>query len=298
MQGIDYAVTDAVQDPATPYDDRASVPELLKEHATKIEKMKTALTSDPLYAADKHDDLWILRFLLSHKGKMKKALPAAKHTLLFRKKHNLDDRDIRFHAPHKCQEEDISFAGVPSLKRPWTTRCPDDTIVYAIPDKNRGVVGFIKFAKMKNDQTTLDALTDKDLAAAFIFISEWTFQWLDYVTRTSGRLTKSVRFLDFQGASLFSNQRNAIKRDGKIMDEMEDVYPQLLHAIFIHNAPSWIHTVWAVVRPIMPKRIIEKVDIVEPKTNEMEKKRIFKFLSVENMPVTIGGDNTVAPISW
>lgn len=46
---------------------------------------------------------------------------------------------------------------------------------------------------------------------------------------------------------------------------MEDVYPQLLHAIYICNAPSFIHTIWALVRPIMPKRVVSKIDIIEPK---------------------------------
>jgi hypothetical protein len=222
MEGIDTAVTDTVQDPVTPDDDRALVPELLQEHAAKIEELKKELISDPLYEADKHDELWILRFLLSHKQKTKRALKAAKHTLFFRKKHNLDERDIRFHLPHKAQDDDSPFSVTSSLKYAWTTRYPGDAIVYTIPDKNRGVVGFLKYGKFKNDSDTMKALSVGDCAAIYIYISEWTFQWLDYVTRTTGRLTKSVRFIDFRGASLFSVNRQAVKRDAAIMDEVRD----------------------------------------------------------------------------
>jgi hypothetical protein len=31
------------------------------------------------------------------------------------------------------------------------------------------------------------------------YMSEWSFQWLDYITRTTGLLTKSVRFVETEG---------------------------------------------------------------------------------------------------
>jgi hypothetical protein len=46
MTGIDTAVADTVQDPVTPDDDWASVPEILKEHAVKIKELKKELISD------------------------------------------------------------------------------------------------------------------------------------------------------------------------------------------------------------------------------------------------------------
>jgi hypothetical protein len=54
------------------------------------------LASDPLYEPNKHDDLWIVRFLLSHKQKVKAVTKAAQYTLQFRAKHQLDEVDIRY----------------------------------------------------------------------------------------------------------------------------------------------------------------------------------------------------------
>jgi hypothetical protein len=79
---------------------------------------------------------------------------------------------------------------------------------------------------------------------------------------------------------------------------MEDVYPQLLHAIYVTNAPHWIHAVWALFRPIMPKRIVEKIDIIEPRDNEKEQKRLLKFISLGNLPTMHGGSNATEPILW
>lgn len=79
---------------------------------------------------------------------------------------------------------------------------------------------------------------------------------------------------------------------------MEDVYPQLLQALLIYNAPSWIQSTWSIFRPIMPKRVVEKIDIINPKKNAKEKNRLLAFLSEEDMPVALGGNNTTSPRDW
>lgn len=303
LADLDQVIPDKVIDPSVKtaeHDTRASVPELLSKHASNIDLVRVGLQEDPLYEPTKHDDLWILRFLLSHKQKVKKATKAARHALEFRNKHKLDERDLRFIAPHtiKNGNDETPFAGSESLKRAWRIRYPTDCLTFTIPDQTRGVVGFLRLADFKRDKKTMKALTDEDLAAVFIYLSEWTFQWLDYVTRKTGRLTKSVRFLDFSGFSMFQVSRDASKRDSKVMGEMEDVYPQLLHAVFFYNQPSWIQAFWATFRPIMPSRLVEKVDMIEPKHNEKEAKRLFQFVSKEQLPVSLGGDNTVHPAEW
>ena len=63
---------------------------------------------------------------------------------------------------------------------------------------------------------------------------------------------------------------------------MEDIYPQLLDALLIYNAPTWIHSAWAIFRPIMPKRVLEKIDIIDPKKNQKEKQRLLLYLSEKN----------------
>jgi len=300
LADLDQVLPDKAIDPIDEYDIRESVPELLNEHSANIELVKEALKEDPLYEPFKHDELWILRFLLSHKQKVKKAIKAAKHALAFRKKHGLDEKDLRFIPPHAVPKgkDETPFAGCDSLKRAWNIRYPGDCITYAIPDKNRGVAGFLRFADFKHDKETMSLLSDEDLAAPFVYLSEWTFQWLDYVTRKTGRLTKSARFANFTGFSVWQVSRNATKRDGKIMGDMEDVYPQLLQSIYMYNTPHWVHALFATFRPLLPSRVVEKIDIVEPKDNEKEFKRLLRFVSKENLPVVLGGDNPVPPTEW
>ena len=118
MQGVDEAVADPIE-PVCPEDDRASVKALIEEHGEKIDKIRQGIVDDPLFDAQKHDDLWILRFWLSHK-KTKQAIAAAKTCLAFREKWKLDEKDIRDETPHKTTE--------PRSKEYWEVRCQGDGI--------------------------------------------------------------------------------------------------------------------------------------------------------------------------
>lgn len=300
LADLDQLIPDKAMDPVDEYDTRDSVPELLTEHASNIELVKEALKDDPLYVPSKHDDLWILRYLLSHKQKVKKATKAAKHALEFRNKHNLDAKDIRSVAPHKVQfgEDETPFGGSDSMKRSWKIRHGGDSLVCTLPDERRGVCAFMRFKGMRNDKGILKELSDEDAASTFMYVSEWSFQWVDYITRKTGRLTKSARFGDMDGFSIFGVSREVKKRDGKIMGDMEDVYPQLLQSVFVYNVPSLVHTIWVTFRPLLPSRVVEKVDFIEPKTNKKEVSRLLRFMSKEQLPVSLGGNNPVNPVEW
>ena len=179
--------------PVDEHDDRPSVKALIDEHHALIGQVESLLAADPLFEAAKHDQLWILRFLLSHKMDAKLALAAAKSTLAFRREHRLDEKDIRFHPVCKNHENEAV--------RKHQEFCADGSIKFVVPDTKRGVVGFLHFAGI--DQHSMVKHVDKSVwLPSLCYISEWSFQWVDYVTRTTGRLTKSVRLLDTRGFAM------------------------------------------------------------------------------------------------
>lgn len=287
MQGIEVAVADPI-DPVTPEDTRPSVKALITENRDKIDKIKAALVLDPLYDASKHDDLWILRFWLSHK-KSKKAISAAKHALEFRKQYDLDSKDIRHIPPQDSKE--------PQVAEYWEKRCRKFAILCFLPDKQRAPVMFIQMSKM--DPTSVKEISEEAWDRAFIYSSEWAFQNLDYITRTTGRLTRSVRFIELTGISLFThNDRASTQRDGKIMGKMEDVYPQLLETLYACNPPDWVHLLWVIARHVLPQRVLNKVDIIAPKKNEKERERLLKHISFKNLPDVYGGSNVKMLEPW
>lgn len=71
--------------------------DLILENSKSIDTIKEGLQKNLLYFPDKHDDLWILRFIFSCKKKVKLALKASKTVLQLRQDYKLDEIDIRQH---------------------------------------------------------------------------------------------------------------------------------------------------------------------------------------------------------
>jgi len=291
MKGVQVAVADPIP-PVNEHDKRPSVKELIEKHRSVIDQVKQELGQDPLYDDTKHDDLWILRFVLSHKKKKKAVIKAAKHTLQFRREHKLDEEDMRPYPPvggpdHPRKAANIRYAACNG----------DDFCLFCVPDPQLGVITVLELGSI--DQYKLvETLPEEDWLPSFLYLSEWCFQWLDYISRTTGRLTKNTR-LAHAGALRFSsisseNQR----RDGKVMAIMEDIYPQLLQGIFVCNAPVWIQIPWRLVRPFFPKRVVEKLDFIAPHKNKHELKRLLPHISIENLPTRFGGKNETWPVDF
>jgi hypothetical protein len=230
MKGVGVAIADPIP-LVNEYDDRVSAKARIDENRRIIDAVKMELEGDPLYNSSKHDDLWILRFLLSHKKNRKAAIKAAKATLVFRNKHKLDEEDLRsFPAGPECKSE--------ILKR-YLNYVPDGGIVFTVPDAKRGVIGFLGISSIDQHELVKN-VAKEDWLPSFCYTTEWSFQWVDYITRTTGLLTKSVRFIELKGFSISNLSQEMLKRDGEAMGIMEDCYPQLLQTNFICNPPLWI----------------------------------------------------------
>eukprot|EP00523_Entomoneis_sp_CCMP467_P022596 CAMPEP_0168857348 /NCGR_PEP_ID=MMETSP0727-20121128/15683_1 /TAXON_ID=265536 /ORGANISM="Amphiprora sp., Strain CCMP467" /LENGTH=330 /DNA_ID=CAMNT_0008911973 /DNA_START=39 /DNA_END=1029 /DNA_ORIENTATION=+ len=324
MKGIDVPVADAMP-LVSQHDDRPSAKELIAEHQEKIDKIKAGLmeAKDDEAAAlfdypNKHDDLWLLRFYLSHK-KTKPAIAAAKSALKFRQKYKLDELgDIRDIPPQAVKEGHV--------REYWKERCQDDAIVCCLPDKQLGPVMFLAFARF--DPKAADLLSEECWDFAFIYTSEWVYQWCDYITRTTGLFTRSVRFIDMKGITLSKlMDRKSSKRDGKKSRGAGDVVTPLVNPFTSVNKGK-VPTLFTEqvrslgVKPgkgqkhdgakllvgdapnlgLLPsyyaKRIMEKVDMITPQNNESEKMRLLRFVALENLPTEMGGTNSVPPMEW
>merc|ERR1712008_333227 len=104
---------------------------------------------------------------------------------------------------------------------------------------------------------------DDDAAFKFYMHSkEWLFQFNDEVTRRTGRLMKALKVVDLKGIKLRYVNRVYIKKDAKLNTKLQDFYPQSLGSVLIVNAPPIFDSVWSTVRPFFPKRMVEKVNVV------------------------------------
>ena len=283
-------VADPPMDPVNEHDVRPAVKDLIAKYRVSIDKVKTMLEPHPLFDySKKHDDLWILRFCLSHKNKPKGAAKAAGHTLEFRDKYQLDTQDIRFQAITKGATD------LPPALARYMEHCTDDGLQWALPNPQRGVVSILNCGGI-DQHALVKNVDEKDWLASFLHLSEWTFQWLDYVTRVTGRLTKSIRLFDIAEVKFSGFSRECNRRDGNTMAAMEDVYPQMLQTLFICRASPWVQVPWRIVRPLMPKRVVEKMDFINPDKKESERKRLLEYLDEDHLPVRFGGKYEPWPV--
>ena len=312
MKNCSCPIADATTAPDTyaTTDPRPLVEGLICEHRELIDEMVLSLSNNTNSSdnetsqspttvslfdhAHKHDDLWCLRFLLSHKKNLEKAIAAARTTLKFRYEYHLDEADLRESAPQHVQNTDHvkNFEG---FRRFMASGILSDngssSIVYTVPDPKRlGTVMYINIGSLDTHQ--LGEVAKEDWITALTYVNEWNYQWLDYLTRTTGRLTKSIRIVDVSTARLHQFDKICQRKYTDAIAVMEDCFPQAVQNIFVCFAPVWIQVPWRIIRPFMPVRVVEKLDFVDPIHDEKDKARMIEIIPKEHLAVQFGGTNT------
>ena len=209
---------------------RERVTDLIARHAAAIGGVKAAVSSDPLYNGERHDDLWLLRFVLSHKGNIKEATVAARHCLAYRKEHGLDSPSL-------------PVSGAPLLDVPEVikvrSKLKDPSAILAyVPDPDRGPFLIITPA-LVHTHAMVSEVSYEEFACEQRLTAEWLYRQCDAVTRRTGYLTKYVRMVNLDHLALGQMNRNFTKRIGEVQKTMDDVYPQLLGALLVCNPPSF-----------------------------------------------------------
>jgi hypothetical protein len=269
--------------PASEFDTRPSTRDLIHHHRHNIAQVKRNLEQRcQLYHPKRHDELWILRYLLSQKT-VKKAADCAKLFIEYRAERSLDTVDLRAHPPSSnC----VQHAGV----RTYFDCLEEDAMTFSLPDPDRGIVILAKLAGFHQSKL-IKAIPNDNEDWPFWYFMEWSFQVLDSITRKTGRLTKGIRLVDLQGYSLHQNDRHHVQRSTDNAKQVQDQYPQMLASVFLVNAPSWMNMAFRIFRPLLPKRFVEKFDIL-PKNST---KRLLAHLRLEHVPVRFGGTYELWP---
>jgi len=269
-----------VADPIQLEDDdaRPSIPQLIEKHRDAIDQVKEKLKTHPLFHFPKHDDLWILRFVLSHQKNVTKSAAAAQATLQYRHDRKLDLEDRRYWP--------IDYTKV---DMPYNSYVQDGFAQHAVPEPHKGVFAIVKFS-LCDMPGMVQHLSNEECLQAFVYTQEWIFQWLDFVSRKTGRLTKLFRVIDLEGMTLPQFHLKHFQRESQLLGTMEDYYPQLLHGLCVVNAGPWIQIPWNLLRPLMPKRVLTKVDFAQPKEKSKDREKLLRFIDRTYLPVDYGGE--------
>jgi len=269
-------------------DCRPKVCDLLEQHAAALSTMREKVCSDEQYDVRLHDDMWLLRFWLTHrdKGGVGNAVKAALATMHFRAEQGLDEHDIRAEWPDSEHARyGVFFA------------CHEaGAMLHTVPDPDRGVVSLI-MPRAFNFNKVIATISAEEQMALSRFYVEWAYQITDEVTRRTGRLTKVTRLVDMAGMKLGGFNREYTKRDAAGAKEVEDFYPQLLERVCLFSSPSWLQGIWRIIRSLFPKRMVDKMAVMPSPVTEAAKQGLLRDISLQNLPAKFGGECTDWPVS-
>ncbi|GFH50140.1 hypothetical protein CTEN210_06616 [Chaetoceros tenuissimus] len=281
-----------------PNDDRPYITDLLLQHQVEIDTVHEILTNnEPLFVQDsqspnpRYDNIWILRYILSHRT-IANASKAAQKTIQFRHTKRLNELgDIRHRAPSLRKDTKIQENQFPSVLAYNAYFASNYTIMHTLPDPNRGVMSYVKVNEL-NLKGIYETLPLETLQDSYLYCNETIFQIQDEITRRTNRLTKVLKIIDLQDMSLKGLKLNYMKKDAKASRLSQDYYPQLVGAVYLVNCPNFMQRVWNILKKLFPKRVVEKTNLFGKVITEKERKKYFeKFVKVDNLPVCFGGSD-------
>eukprot|EP00980_Cylindrotheca_fusiformis_P007587 scaffold1580_cov116-Cylindrotheca_fusiformis.AAC.22 len=300
----------SVDEDSKSHDKRPLIKDLLQKHRDAISSVRDAIIANEAGKAiyekgknsQRYDDIWILRYLLSHKGSVKSASRAALNTMLFREEKKMNELgDIR----HRLRNHGVPESGSTAHGEPlpgfekYDRYCHENAAFLTQPDKDRGLLIYCDAGQIDQNESA-KGLSEDDIKEYILHANEAIFQVLDDATRRTGRLTKQMNLVDMGNVSLMKMNYTYLKRGAASSKAFQDFYPQLLGTMFIANSPTWLSAVWSALRPFFPKRLVEKFDFLPPmskmKANKSKLKHILNYVSEENLPERYGGKNKEWPL--
>jgi CRAL/TRIO domain len=76
---------------------------------------------------------------------------------------------------------------------------------------------------------------------------------------------------------------------------MEDCYPQLLDTLFLCNPPAIISILWKMFRGFLPKRVVQKFDMIDPLEKPKDRQKLYRHIAEDYLPAYYGGKNPKLP---
>jgi len=286
-----------------PHDDRPLVKDLLEQHAASIDGVRQQILSDetvgkPLWN-ERYDDIWILRYVLSHKGNVERATKNALKTMKMRDEMKLNNEEFsdmrrRLKNYGNCASDAADVESLPHFDSFNSFLGKDSYIVLSQPDPDRGVLLYGDMGDV-DMEGMMASMSEQQAIEHLVYQNEAVYQILDEVTRRTGKLTKLTRNMDFANFSLFKLNYKFAKQTAAVAKDIEEYHPHVLAGITIFNTPAWINGIWTVMKPLFPKRVIGKIDFLSVKASRKLHKPILKHISEANLPENFGGKNQEWP---
>jgi hypothetical protein len=211
---------------------------MLRKHAASIAALQARPELQPLLDARVHDEIWLLRYVLSAKGDLDKATKNVRRAIEWRRE---NARLISREQLAALAADDWRTTGT----LPFAT-ASGQPVQVAAP--------FL---------VNLDARPEQFHFDLGIANRERAYQAIDRLTRETGRLTKLVIVQDLRGFSVPAVMRymKYAKIQGALSKLSEALYPQLVAVVVVVHPPAILDWAHGLVRPLLSPKLLEKVRI-------------------------------------
>lgn len=240
------------------------VADLIAEHKVKIKQVREHPDVVEILKAE-HDDLFIVRYVMSNKGDVAKSAAAIKSCIAWR-----EENTELLSRIDELQAEVRQV--IPTGIFPWRTK-QGLPIQVAIP-----------FAV---DSKTWSTKSERWHHEAGISNREVAFRACDKLTRESGHLVKLCIIQDLTGLSLsfVMNNRKLMNNQGKLSKLSEFLYPQLIQTVVVTHPPSFAKVVYDMAKAVLSARLMAKIRLVDTVQKLVEEAQ----LDESHVPTWLGG---------
>ena len=250
---------------------------LFQKHGERVRVLLQALRGDGHAVGDStpYDDIWALRFVLSHPEDADAARAAAE--------------TLRWRAEKK--EMLAAAAAGESLKRFESL----ERLVVAQyhGETSTGTPLYIIRAGISNTVALTNAHTHEEVVEFMMYRKELGFLLCDAMTRKTRTLTKLVTVNDLSHVSLLAGTD---KRFTAVLGEAsklsETLYPQLLDRAVLINAPYIFGAIWSIIKGLMSANTRAKVAVCgssDTRKGDISKCPFAKLINLHTVPSFLGG---------
>ena len=161
--------------PAPDAHGRPLVTDLLLQHERQILELRSLVCSSEYYEPSRNDDLWLVRFLLSHssKGGVASAAQSALATLAWRHEHRMDDDTEPCGGPEGLR--------VPAVAKLYGDCLRDEAAIsYYVPDQDRGPL-LVAVPALIDFHKAAATMTEEETSLTSRLSNEWLWRKCDEV---------------------------------------------------------------------------------------------------------------------
>jgi len=221
-------------------------------------------------------------FLWRHEMNVEKALEALAATMSWRSQSGAAE------ARTKLLTTELPFSDFPFSKEVFNflPQCEGGLAL----DK-RGLPYAIRCPGLADAVGLFSTISEDDLIMFQIYLNEWRLFQLEQHALKTGELCGILIVQDmFAPEGLLNAWRKQGKKAGvmrRVTGMMDEHYPGIMEKVLLVNAPWALHALMKVVTPLLPPRIVEKLQFIPV---EQTPARLLEYISPEKLPSFLGGD--------